>query len=132
MQQRPKIPRPAITWFLALIATMMIGVSLVADLGGQSWPDQFILARWSEAGLRIYLWLEGGLLAGSVAALGGHVISTGFALTRGIAANLFGMPRRAHIPAVAGYVFVVLGSALVTLSLTMLVLLNSCRYMRLV
>ena len=51
---------------------------------------------------------------------------------RGGQSRLFGFPRGIppRVPAQAGYVFVVLGTALVALSLTTLVLLNSCRYMR--
>jgi len=39
---------------------------------------------------------------------------------------------QSRLPRQFGYVFVFLGSSLVALSLTTLVLLNSCRYMRLI
>jgi hypothetical protein len=121
-------------WLLGLIAVAVIGGSLVMDLSGQSSADEYVIARWSMEGLRLYLWLEGGLLTAIVGALGAHIISVGFTVARGGPANLFGIPRPVHprVPRQTGYVFVVLGSALVALSLTTLVLLNSCRYMRLV
>ena len=74
------------------------------------------------------------MFAGVVALLGAHIVSTGLAFTRGNQPNLFGIPltARRRTPRQTGYVFVVLGSALVALSLTTLVLLNSCRYMRLI
>jgi hypothetical protein len=104
------------------------------DLSGQSNADMFVLTRWSFDGLRVYLWLEGGLLIAVVAALGIHVVSIGLSFVRGKAAGLFGLPSRLHpvFAGPAGYVFVVLGGTLVVLSLSMFVLLNSCRYMRLV
>jgi hypothetical protein len=61
------------------------GLVMVSDLNGDSAADFFVLAHWSVSGLRVYLWLEGGLLA----------------------------------------------AGLITLSMATLVLLNSCRYMRL-
>jgi hypothetical protein len=128
-----RIPQSGVVWLLACIAVALIGGSLVMDLTGESAADQFVLARWSLSGLRDYLWLEGGVLAGVVAALGLHVVSGGFALTRGGSSRLFGIHLAVH-PRVRGigYVFVVLGAALVALSLTTLVALNACRYMRLV
>jgi hypothetical protein len=39
---------------------------------------------------------------------------------------------RPRVPRQFGYVFVLLGASLVALSITTLVLLNSCRYMRLI
>jgi hypothetical protein len=119
---------------LGIVAIALIGVSMAVDLTGQSPADQYVLSRWSFAGLRVYLWLEGGVFAALVAALGAHIVSTGFAFTRGGQPSLFGIPLTAQrrAPRQTGYVFVVLGSALVALSLTTLVLLNSCRYMRLI
>jgi hypothetical protein len=104
------------------------------DLSGLSTADQFILTRWSFAGLRIYLWLEGGLMAAVVAAVGVHAACIGFAITRGRHSSPFGILHDLYrrIPAPTGYIFVVLGAALVALSLTTLVALNSCRYMRLI
>jgi hypothetical protein len=133
-QKNLKVTASMFAWLLALFAVVFIGVSLGADLSGQSRADQFVLARWSVEGLRAYLWLEGGLLAGFVSALGVHVISNGLTLTRGAAISLFGMPHRRllRVPSQLGYVFVVLGSALIALSLATLLLLNSCRYMRLI
>ena len=134
LQQGVKTLRPVAVWLLGFIAVALIGGSLAMDLSGQSTADQYVLARWSFGGLRVYLWLEGALLVGVVAALGVHVLSTGFAFTRGGRADLFGIPLRVppRLPPSVGYVFVVLGAALVALSFTTLVLLNSCRYMRLV
>jgi len=119
---------------LGIVSIVLIGLSMAVDLTGQSAADQYVLSRWSFEGLRVYLWLEGGVFAALVAALGAHVVSTGFAFTRGDQPNLFGIPLTAQrrTPRQTGYVFVVLGTALVTLSLTTLVLLNSCRYMRLI
>lgn len=119
---------------LAIFAIVFIGASITMDLTGMSPADQFVVARWGFGGLRIYLWLEAFALAGLVAALGAHVISTGLGVARGDTSRLFGKaigldPR---MPRQFGYVFVVLGSALVALSLTTLVLFNSCRYMQLV
>jgi hypothetical protein len=128
-----RIPQSGVVWLLACISVALIGGSLVMDLTGESAADQFVLTRWSLNGLRAYLWLEGGVLAGIVAVLGLHVASGGFALTRGGPSRLFGIQLAIH-PRVrgVGFVFVVLGAALVALSLTTLVALNSCRYMRLI
>jgi len=119
---------------LGIVLIALIGVSMAVDLTGQSAADQYVLSRWSFAGLRVYLWLEGGVFAALVAALGAHIVSTGFAFTKGSQPSLFGIPLTAQrrAPRQTGYVFVVLGSALVALSITTLVLLNSCRYMRLI
>ena len=119
---------------LGIVVIALIGISMAVDLTGQSAADQYVLSRWSFDGLRVYLWLEGGVFAALVAALGAHIVSTGFAFTRGGQPNLFGIPLTAQrrTPRQTGYVFVVLGAALVALSLTTFVLLNSCRYMRLI
>jgi type IV secretory pathway VirB3-like protein len=63
-----------------------------------------------------------------------HVVRAGFAVTRGAPANIFGIPMRLRpgIFASSGYIFVVLGAALVALAVTSLAVLNSCRYMRIV
>jgi hypothetical protein len=131
--QKSRLPRALVVWVLGLIAVALIGGSLAMDLSGQSSADGYVIARWSLEGLRFYLWLEGGLLAAIVAALGAHIISVGFDVARGGPANLLGISRPGppRVPRQTGYIFVVLGSALVALSLTTLVLLNSCRYMRL-
>ena len=128
-----RLPRAPVAWVLGLIAVAVIGGSLAMDLSGQSSADGYVIARWSIEGLRLYLWLEGGLLTAIVITLGVHIISVGFDVARGGPANFFGIPRPIHprVPRQAGYIFVVLGSALVALSLTTLGLLNSCRYMRL-
>ena len=133
-QKSLRIPRPVAVWLLGFLAVALIGGSLVMDMTGESAAAQFILARWSFNGLRAYLWFEGILLAGVVAALGAHVVSGGFAITRGTQSRVFGVPFGSHpkAPREMGYVFVVLGAALVGLSLTTLVLLNACRYMRLI
>ena len=69
-----------------------------------------------------------------VAALGAHVVSGGLALARAGQSRLFGIRLAVHrrVRWGIGYVFVVLGAALVALSITTLVALNACRYMRLV
>jgi hypothetical protein len=125
---------PVAIWLLAFIAVVLIGGSLTADMTGQSAADQYILARWSFAGLRAYLWLEAGVFVVIVIALGVHVISTGYAVTRGGQSRVFGTNLALHprVPRQTGYIFVVLGAALVALSLTTLVLFNSCVYMRLI
>ena len=81
-----------------------------------------------------YLWLEAGVFVAIVIALGFHVISTGLAVTRGGQSRVFGANLALHLPVPrqTGYIFVVLGAALVALSLTTLVLFNSCVYMRLI
>ena len=123
-----------ILWMVGFVVVAFVAGSLTMDLSGVSAADQYVVARWGFAGLRIYLWLEGFVLAGIVTALGANVISTGFAVTRGDYSRLFGGTMRLDpkLPRQFGYVFVVLGAGLVALSLTTLVLLNSCRYMRIV
>ena len=125
---------PLVVWLVAFIAVILIGGSLTADMTGQSAADQYILARWSFEGIRVYLWLEAGVFVAIVIALGFHVIATGLEVTRGGQARVFGTNLGLHrrIPRQTGYIFVVLGSALVALSLTTLVLFNSCVYMRLI
>jgi hypothetical protein len=119
---------------LGFVAVAVVGGSLAMDLSGYSAADQFIITRWSFPGLRMYLWLEGALLTAIVAALGVHVIASGLAVARGSASHLFGIAMRIppRMPRQFGYVFVILGASLVALSLTTLVLLNSCRYMRVI
>ena len=121
-------------WMVSFVVIALVGGSLTMDLSGVSQADQYVVARWGFGGLRIYLWLEGFVLAGIVTALGANVISTGFAVTRGDYSRLFGGTIRIdpRVPRQFGYIFVVLGAGLVALSLTTLVLLNSCRYMRIV
>jgi hypothetical protein len=104
------------------------------DLSGVSAADRYVVAGWGFPGLRIYLWLEALVLVAIVTALGAHVISTGFAITRGIHSQMFGTTLRLHpsFPRQIGYVLVLLGSGLVALSITTLVLFNSCRYMRII
>ncbi len=74
------------------------------------------------------------MLSAIVAGLGAHVVATGFGMTRGATARLFGIALRLRpmVPRQFGYIFVVLGAALIALSITTLVLFNSCRYMRIV
>ncbi|HEV7388915.1 MAG TPA: hypothetical protein VGN73_09900 [Gemmatimonadaceae bacterium] len=129
-----RITPQLLLWMLGFIAIVLVGVSLTMDLRGQSAADFFVIRRWSFEGLRVYLWLEGLLLTAIVAALGMHVVTTGFAVARGAASRMFGIAVRLHptVPRQFGYVFVVLGASLVALSITTLVLLNSCRYMRIV
>lgn len=129
-----RAPHELLVWVLGFILVALIGGSLTMDLTGVTPADEFVVGSWGFTGLRIYLWLEAAVLAGVVATLGAHVITSGFALTRGSSPRMFGLHLRLHpgLPRQLGYVFVVLGSALVSLSLTTLVLLNSCRYMRLI
>ena len=129
-----KIAPHLILWMLSFVAIALIGGSLMIDLSGVSPADQFVVSRWSFAGLRVYLWLEGITLAALVTALGAHITSTGLAVARGDTSRLFGDTIRLdpRMPRQLGYVFVVLGASLVALSLTTLLLLNSCRYMRLI
>ena len=121
-------------WTAGFIVVALIGGSLTMDLSGVSAADQFVVVRWGFPGLRIYLWLEAFVLVAIVAGLGAHVISTGFAITRGIHSRMFGTTLKLHpsFPRQIGYVLVFLGCSLVALSITTLVLFNSCRYMRLV
>ena len=121
-----------VLWLLGFIAVAVIGGALVMDLSGQSQADRFVIANWSFSGLRIYLWLEALTLVAIVVALGMHVISVGFGITRGNRANLIGGTIHPRVPPQAGFIFVVLGAALVALSITTLVLFNSCAYMRLI
>jgi hypothetical protein len=133
-QKSLTILRPIAVWLLGLVAVVVVGGSLMTDMTGESAADAYVLARWSVEGLRVYLWLEAGLLAAIVAALGIHVVASGFAIKRGRQSHIFGIPLALHprMPRQMGYVFVLLGAALVALSLTTLVMLNSCVYMRLV
>jgi hypothetical protein len=134
LQRKVNVPFPAVVWLLGFVVIAVLGGAFIIDLSGESNADRFVLTNWSWDGLRIYLWLEGGLLIAVVAALGIHVVSIGLAVVKGRTARLFGMPSPVHpvFAGPAGYVFVVLGGTLVALSLSMFVLLNSCRYMRLV
>lgn len=126
-------PANLLAWMLGFIAIVLIGSSLAMDLTGMSAADQYVIARWGFPGLRIYLWLEGALLSAIVAAFGAHVIAGGLTVSRGGQTRMFGIAYRLHrMPRQYGYIFVVLGASLVALSLTTLVLLNSCRYMRLI
>jgi len=133
-RDRLRITPQIVVWMLGFVAIALIGGSLTMDLSGQSAADLFVIERWSFEGLRIYLWLEGFLLAVIVAALGAHVVKTGLAVTRGVGARMFGILLKIHpiVPRQLGYVLVLLGASLVALSITTLVLLNSCRYMRLI
>jgi len=121
-------------WTAGFIAVALIGGSLTMDLSGVSAADQYVVTRWGFSGLRIYLWLEALMLVAIVTALGAHVIATGFAITRGIHSRMFGTTLKLHpsFPRQIGYVFVLLGASLIALSITTLVLFNSCRYMRLI
>ena len=129
-----KITPHYMLWVLGFVAIALIGGSLTMDLSGMSSADQFVVVNWGLSGLRIYLWLEGIVLAALVTAFGASVISTGLTVARGETSSMFGNTVRLNpiIPRQMGYVFVLLGASLVALSLTTLVLLNSCRYMRLI
>lgn len=121
-------------WVAGFVAVAVIGGALAMDLSGMSSADRFIISRWSFRGLRIYLWFEAGVLVAVVTALGWSAINTGLAVARGEGPALFGIDAalRHRTPHQLGYVLVLLGSALVALAITTLVLFNSCRYMRIV
>src|SRR5213075_3078440 len=121
-------------WMVGFVAIAVIGGSLAMDLSGFSAADRFIVSHWRMRGLRLYLWFEAGVLVAIVVAVGWSAISTGLAVARGQAASFFGIDAslRTRIPAQLGYLLVLLGSALVALGITTLVLFNSCRYMRIV
>jgi hypothetical protein len=113
---------------------LALGMSIANDLAGTSFIDGVMIELGSFTALKIYLWIEGTLFATAVVWIGIHVVRAGFAVTRGMPANLLGIPWRLRpgiLPS-AGYVFVVLGAALVALAITSVALLNSCRYMRIV
>jgi len=158
LREKLRITPHILIWMLGFIAVAVVGGFLMMDLSGLSAADQFVLARWSFPGLRIYLWLEGALLAAIVTALGAGFSSLVLmvvtflvmglrgarlvgsrvkdealaTVARGGASQMFGIRTHPRMPRQFGYVFVFLGASLVALSLTTLVLLNSCRYMRLV
>jgi len=121
-------------WMAGFVAIAVIGGSLAMDLSGFSAADRFIVSHWRMRGLRLYLWFEAGVLVAIVVAVGWSAINTGLAVARGQAASFFGIDAslRTRIPAQLGYLLVLLGSALVALGITTLVLFNSCRYMRIV
>lgn len=126
--------RTLLFWMAGFIAIAVIGGSLTIDLSGLSPADRFIVSHWRMRGLRLYLWFEAGVLVAIVVAVGWSAINTGLAVARGQAASFFGIdaPLRTRIPVQLGYILVLLGSALVALGITTLVLFNSCRYMRIV
>ncbi|HEX6629344.1 MAG TPA: hypothetical protein VF105_15445 [Gemmatimonadaceae bacterium] len=132
--RRKAITTALLIWLAAFISITVIGGSLTMDLTGMSGADQYVVSHWGFRGLRWYLWLEAGVLIAIVASLGWHVIRVGLAVGRGDSAQLFGIdPKlRPRMPHGLGYVLVVLGSSLVALSITVIVLFNSCRYMRLI
>src|SRR3954466_9694381 len=111
---------PLVHWATAFVAIAAIGASITVDLTGRSATDQFVLSRWSFAGLRVYLWAEALVFVAIVAWLGLHIASVGFGFAREGAATLFGPGMTTHnrVPRQAGYIFVVLGAGLVALSLT--------------
>ena len=121
-------------WMAGFVAIAVVGGLLTMDLSGVSVADRFIVSHWSFRGLRIYLWFEAGVLVTLVIAVGWSAINTGLALARGDAPELFALTAvmRPRIPNQIGYMLVLLGSALVALAVTTLVLFNSCRYMRIV
>ena len=131
---RRAIANAFLIWVAGFIVIAVVGGSLTMDLTGMSGADQYVVTRWGFAGLRLYLWLEAGFLVLIVAALGWHVIGVGLAVSRGDHARLFGIDAklRPRMPNQLGYIFVVLGASLVALSITTLVLFNSCRYMRVI
>ena len=124
--------RMLLFWMAGFVAIAVIGGSLTMDLSGFSAADGFVVSHWRMRGLRLYLWFEAGVLVSIVAAIGWSAINTGLAVARGEAAAFFGIEPalRSRIPNQLGYLLVLLGSALVALAITTLVLFNSCRYMR--
>jgi hypothetical protein len=126
--------RTLLFWMAGFVAIAVIGGSLAIDLSGLSTADHFMVSHWRMRGLRLYLWFEAGVLVAIVVAVGWSAINTGLAVARGQAAEFFGIDAsaRTRIPKQLGYLLVLLGSALVALAITTLVLFNSCRYMRIV
>ena len=126
--------RTLLFWTAGFFAIAFVGGLLTMDLSGLSAADKFIISHWSFRGLRIYLWFEAGVLVTLVTAVGWSAINTGLAIARGRPATLFGTTPRAaaRLYNQLGYMLVLLGSALVALAVTTLVLFNSCRYMRIV
>ncbi|HUQ98946.1 MAG TPA: hypothetical protein VM166_05775 [Gemmatimonadaceae bacterium] len=125
--------RPALP-LLVFVVTVVLGASIASDLNGDSYMDTLAIQLGSFAVLKVYLWIEGAAFASAVAWIGLHVVRAGFAVTRGMPANVFGIPMRVRpgvLPS-AGYIFVLLGAALVALAITSVALLNSCRYMRII
>ncbi|HJP85844.1 MAG TPA: hypothetical protein VJ852_07645 [Gemmatimonadaceae bacterium] len=126
--------RLLVLWLAGFVAIAVVGGLLTIDLTGFSAADRFIVSHWSLRGLRIYLWFEAGVLVTLVIAVGWSAITTGLDVARGDAPEFFGLDAamRPRIPNQIGYALVLLGSALVALAVTTLVLFNSCRYMRIV
>ena len=130
---RQNVPKPVLICLLGFVAVVAIGGALTVDLSGESSADRFMIAHWSFEGLRAYLWLEALVLVAIVASLGLHVVSVGLALSRNrLRLATHGFTVHPRVPRLAGYIFVVLGAALVALSITTVVLFNSCAYMRLI
>jgi hypothetical protein len=128
------VPNRSFLPILVLALAAALGASIAVDLNGTSFMDILMIRTGSFTALKIYLWMEGALLASSIGWLGWHVVQAGFAVTRGSPASMFVIPMRTRpgmSPSV-GYIFVVLGAALVALAITSLAVLNSCRYMRIV
>src|ERR1041385_7594469 len=123
--------RMLLFWMAGFVAIAVIGGSLTMDLSGFSAADQFVVSHWRMRGLRLYLWFEAGVLVSIVVAIGWSAINTGLAGAPGDAAAIFASeaPLRSRIPNQLGYLLILLGSALVALAITTLVLFNSCRYM---
>ena len=126
--------RTLLFWLAGFFAIAFVGGLLTMDLTGFSAADRFIISHWSFRGLRIYLWFEAGVLVTLVTSVGWSAINTGLSVARGQPALLFGTAPSipARIANQLGYLLVLLGSALVALAITTLVLFNSCRYMRIV
>ena len=126
--------RLLILWMTGFVAIAVIGSLLTLDLSGSSAADRFVIGHWGFRGLRFYLWFEAGVLVAIVAAVGWSALNAGLAFVRGGAAALYGadVTMRVRIPNQLGYLLVLLGAALIAMSVTTLVLFNSCRYMRIV
>jgi hypothetical protein len=126
--QRPILP------LLVFALALVLGVSIANDLNGTSLMDMLMIRLGSFTALKIYLWIEGAFFALAVVWIGMHVVRAGFAVTRGVPANMFGIPMRLRprVLAPTGYIFVVLGAGLVALAIASLAVLNSCRYMQIV
>lgn len=119
---------------LVFAAALALGASIANDLNGTSYMDALAMQLGSFTALKIYLWIEGAALAAAIVWIGIHVVRAGFAVTRGVPANVFGISMRGRpgVLASSGYIFVLLGAVLVALAVTSLAVLNSCRYMRIV
>ena len=130
----PRSAQRSLLPLLVFALALALGASIANDLTGTSNMDVLMIRLGSFTALKAYLWIEGGLFAAAIVWIGIHVVRAGFDITRGVPANMFGIPMRLRpgiLPS-SGYIFVVLGAGLVALAIASLAVLNSCRYMQIV